>query len=100
MAAGYIVKVYDPNVTAAGIELALAYMKTASEKTRAALQALPQACAWSAKPRRRMRRGDRGPQHAEFRAALEKADPEMAVVDLVRLPEKVRVRSNYQGICW
>jgi GDP-mannose 6-dehydrogenase len=101
VAAGYIVKVYDPNVTAAGIELALSYMKTASEKTRAALQALPQALCISAEAL----------VHAcdavivahntgEFRAALEKADPDLAVVDLIRLPEKLRHRTNYQGICW
>jgi GDP-mannose 6-dehydrogenase len=101
VAAGYIVKVYDPNVTQAGIELALAYMKTASEKTRAALQALPQALCVSADAL--MQECDAvvvAHNTAEFRTALEKAGPDLAVVDLVRLPEKVRSRSGYQGICW
>jgi GDP-mannose 6-dehydrogenase len=101
VAAGYIVKVYDPNVTAAGIELAMAYMKTASEKTRAAVQALPQALCISAKAL--IEECDAvivAHNTAEFRAALEGADPDMPVVDLVRLPEKIRNRPNYQGICW
>jgi GDP-mannose 6-dehydrogenase len=101
VAAGYIVKVYDPNVTAAGIELALAYMKTASEKTRAALQALPQALCMNAEAL--VNECDAvvvAHNTAEFRSALEKAAPGLAVVDLVRLPEKVRGRSKYQGICW
>jgi GDP-mannose 6-dehydrogenase len=101
VSAGYIVKVYDPNVTAAGIELALAYMKTASEKTRAALQALPQALCISAEAL--VHECDAvvvAHNTAEFRTALEKAGPDLAVLDLVRLPEKIRNRSNYQGICW
>jgi GDP-mannose 6-dehydrogenase len=101
VSAGYIVKVYDPNVTAAGIELALSYMKTASEKTRAALQALPQALCISADAL--VEECDAvvvAHNTAEFRTALEKADADLAVVDLVRLPEKMRVRAKYQGICW
>jgi GDP-mannose 6-dehydrogenase len=101
VAAGYIVKVYDPNVTAAGIELAMAYMKTASEKTRAALQALPQALCVSAKAL--VGECDAvvvAHNTAEFRAALEGASRDLAIVDLVRLPEQLRQRPNYQGICW
>jgi GDP-mannose 6-dehydrogenase len=101
VAAGYIVKVYDPNVTAAGIELAMAYMKTASDKTRAAVQALPQALCISAKAL--IEECDAvvvAHNTAEFRSALEHAPGDVAVVDLVRLPEKIRGRSKYQGICW
>jgi GDP-mannose 6-dehydrogenase len=101
VAAGYIVKVYDPNVTAAGIELALAYMKTASDKTRAALQALPQALCFSADALVQACEAVVVAHNtAEFRAALEKAPADLPVIDLVRLPEKVRTRANYQGICW
>jgi GDP-mannose 6-dehydrogenase len=98
---GYTVKVFDPNVTAAGIELAMAYMKTASEATRAAVQALPQALCMSAKAL--VAECDAvvvAHNTAEFRTALETASPDLPVVDLVRLPEKIRNRSNYQGICW
>jgi GDP-mannose 6-dehydrogenase len=101
VAAGYIVKVYDPNVTEAGIELAMAYMKTASASTRAAVQALTQALCPSADAL--IEQCDAvvvAHNTAEFRAALETAGPDLAVVDLVRLPEKVRNRSRYQGICW
>jgi GDP-mannose 6-dehydrogenase len=99
--AGYKVKIYDPNVTAAGIELAMAYMKTASETTRAAVQALPQALCISAKAL--VNSCDAvvvAHNTAEFRTALEAVSPSLPVVDLVRLPEKVRNRANYKGICW
>ncbi len=101
VAAGHTVKVYDPNVTAAGIELAMAYMKTASESTRAAVQALPEALCISAKAL--VSECDAvvvAHNTAEFRVALETADRQLPIIDLVRLPEQVRSRNNYQGICW
>ena len=101
VAKGYIVKVYDPNVTAAGIELAMAYMKAASGATRAALQALPSALCISA--RALVAECDAvvvAHNTAEFRAALEGAGRDLAIVDLVRLPEQMRGRAGYRGVCW
>ncbi len=101
VSAGYVVKVYDPNVTAAGVELAMAYMKTANQATRAAVQALPSALCISAKAL--IAECDAvivAHNTAEFRTALERADTDLPLVDLVRLPEKIRARANYKGICW
>lgn len=99
--AGYAVKVYDPNITQAGIELAMAYMKTASETTREALQALPEALCDS--PDALLSQVDTvvvAHNTAEFRGALAASRRDVPIVDLVRLPEGFRDGQGYKGICW
>jgi GDP-mannose 6-dehydrogenase len=99
--AGCDVKVYDPNIKRETIAHALEYMKTASETTQAAVKGLASNLAPSADAL--VRDCDlviAAHNTAEFCAALLRARAETLILDLVRLPDMVRAKPGYEGICW
>ncbi len=99
--AGVAVKVYDPNIKRETIAHALEYMKTASETTQAAVKGL----ASMLEPTADALVADcdlviAAHNTTEFCAALLKARSETLILDLVRLPDMVRAKPGYEGICW
>lgn len=101
IARGFSVRVYDENISSAGIRLAAKHAKTATSWTQFALKMLPQLSAPSA---------DELIDWADlvvvchdttdFAEALSRDGGMTDVLDLVRLPHSARRSEAYSGICW
>lgn len=102
LADGESIKAYDPNVRfGAGLESQIAYVRHACPTQAALMDRLETLCV--------SRLDDLMDQvdvvvvsHAtdEFRRVVRERNPEIAVLDLVRLFADVPVETNYQGIAW
>ncbi|MDC7789438.1 nucleotide sugar dehydrogenase [Rhodoplanes sp. TEM] len=98
---GFAVRAYDSNVTTEGLALATAHAKAAKPDMRNGLRLLPyvlegsaeELVAWADVIVVCHRTG-------EFVEAVEHAAAGKTIVDLVRLPDQVRSRAAYAGVCW